>query len=174
MFVYSIKASTIKYVGVMVLCAAAVFSAVVMIPPSNSDNVMTESAYREGLSATVSKKSADFKNIKTNDDRVKFLESYGWEVSPDAVEIVEVRIPSEFDKVFEEYNLLQKGEGLDLEKYRGKSVKRYTYTVENYDSPTTVLANVIVYKDRVVGGDICSADINGFIHGFTKTNSPHA
>ena len=173
MFVYSIKASTIKYVGVMVLCAAAVFSAVVMIPPVQKD-VMTESAYREGLSATVSKKSADFKNIKTNDDRVKFLANYGWEVSPDAVEIVEVNIPFEFDKVFEEYNLLQKGEGLDLEKYRGKSVKRYTYTVENYDSPNTVLANVIIYKDRVIGGDICSADINGFIHGFTKTNNPIA
>ena len=28
------------------------------------------------------------------------------------------------------------------------------------------MANVIVYKKRVIGGDICSTDVTGFIYGF--------
>jgi hypothetical protein len=31
-----------------------------------------------------------------------------------------------------------------------------------------VLADVIVYKINVIVGDICSADVNGFVHGFSK------
>ena len=30
----------------------------------------------------------------------------------------------------------------------------------------TVTANVIVFKNRVVGGDVCSSDVNGFIGTF--------
>lgn len=170
MFVYSIKATTLKYVGIMAFCALAVTATVFMIPPSEAD-VMSDEAYMAQLSALPERSAGDFKNVETNEDRVSFLKSYGWEVAPEAVEIVEVTIPSEFDKVYQQYNELQKGEGLDLKKYRGKSVKRYTYTVENYDSETTVFANVIVYKNKVIGGDVSSADPNGFIHGFTRSNA---
>jgi hypothetical protein len=67
------------------------------------------------------------------------------------------------------YNEVQKQQGLDLEKYKGKDVIRYTYEITNYPGEEgKVLANLIVYKNRVIGGDICSADVNGFIHGFAK------
>jgi hypothetical protein len=49
----------------------------------------------------------------------------------------------------------------------GKRCKRYAYTVTNYpgtDQP--IRANLLIYKNKVVGGDICSLDANGFIHGF--------
>ena len=61
-------------------------------------------------------------------------------------------------------------QGLDLSGYVRKNVKRYTYTVENYkNQDITVYANVIVYRHRVIGGDICSAEItNGFVQGFEK------
>jgi hypothetical protein len=29
-----------------------------------------------------------------------------------------------------------------------------------------VLANVLVYRNRVIGGDVCSADVTGFVVGF--------
>ena len=46
---------------------------------------------------------------------------------------------------------------------------RYTYEITNYpDYKGTVYANLIVYRDRIIGGDICTADVNGFIHGFEK------
>ena len=155
-FIYSVKASSLKYVAVMVLCAAAITSCVLLVP--DSDRAVAVSQRVAG----------DFKNVKSNDDRVEFLESYGWDIDPNAIEIAEVVIPSEFDEVYSSYNDIQRTEGLDLEKYSGKSVKRYTYTVKNYGSETTVLANLLIYKNRVVGGDISSSDPKGFSHGFTK------
>ena len=65
------------------------------------------------------------------------------------------------------YNELQRNQGLDLSKYRGREVKRYTYKVKNFpDYSGTVMANVIIYKNRVIGGDLCSSDVTGFICGF--------
>ena len=120
MFIYSVKASNLKYLAVMALCAVAIVSCVLLIPDNTAESYTVGAAERT---------AGDFKNVKSNDDRVEFLESYGWEIDPNAVEIVEVVIPSEFDDVYEEYNVIQKNEGLDLEKYSGKSVKRYSYTV---------------------------------------------
>jgi hypothetical protein len=162
MFIYSVKASSLKYIAVMALCAAAIVSCVLLIPDNAVDS------YTVGA---VERQRGDFKNVKSNDDRVEFLESYGWEIDPNAVEITEVTIPSEFNEVYSEYNSIQETEGLNLEKYSGKSVKRYTYTVKNYGAETTVLATLLIYKNRVIGGDISSADPNGFSHGFTKTVS---
>ena len=107
--------------------------------------------------------------VKTNEDRIEFLSQFGWEVKSEPVESVEVVIPSEFDKIFTGYNEIQKRQGLDLSDYKKKKVMRYTYEVTNYKgSDDVVYANVIVYRNRVIGGDICSADVTGFIHGFEK------
>ena len=109
-----------------------------------------------------------YDRIKTNEDRVKFLSQFGYEVSEDPLETVEITLPEKFDKVYAGYNELQKAQGLDLSKYRRKTVMRYTYEVKNYDGYNggRVLANVIVYRGRVIGGDVCSADPQGFVHGF--------
>ena len=46
---------------------------------------------------------------------------------------------------------------------------RYTYEITNYDGEDGVVyANILIYRNRVIGGDICSADVTGFIHGFEK------
>ena len=88
---------------------------------------------------------------------------------PSLKTLQEESIPSEFDKIFTGYNEIQKRQGLDLSRYKKKDVVRYTYEVTNYEGEEgKVYANVIVYRNKVIGGDICSADVNGFIHGFEK------
>ena len=110
-----------------------------------------------------------YDKIRDNEDRTEFLSQFGWECSESAKEEVTLSIPKEFDKIMKTYNEVQKQQGLDLEKYKGKDVIRYTYEITNYPGEEgKVLANLIVYKNRVIGGDICSADVNGFIHGFGK------
>lgn len=107
---------------------------------------------------------------KTEEQRIDFLESFGWQVEPEADEVVEVQIPKEFDDVFTNYNAIQKTQGCNLEKYAGKRCKRYTYVVTNYPGQTdNVRANILVYKDKVIGGDICSLELGGFMHGFVAT-----
>ena len=62
--------------------------------------------------------------ISSNDDRVQFLESFGWEVVTSPTESSQVRIPGESSQVFDRYNQLQKTMGYDLTPYAGKTVMR--------------------------------------------------
>lgn len=114
----------------------------------------------------VSPTPASPKGVKTNEDRVAFLESYGWQVSPEPVAVEELLIPEEFDETYDQYLALQTGQGFDLSKYRGKRVKRYTYDVSNYPTGETgVQAGLLIYKNTVIGGEILSSQLGGFIQG---------
>ena len=95
-----------------------------------------------------------------------FLQSLGWEAESDPLEITDIIIPKEKNEVYESYNEIQKQQGFDLNKYKGKILKRYTYKINNYPHiPDTVRAHLIIYKNKVVGGDICGIEGEGFIHG---------
>jgi hypothetical protein len=76
--------------------------------------------------------AASPKGIKTNEDRVAYLESFGWKVNPTAIAVEELLIPSEFDDTYDEYLALQTSQGFDLTRYKGKKVKRYAYEITNY------------------------------------------
>ena len=158
MFIYSVKASTLKFLAVACVSLVTIITLIAFVP-----------AYGEGSVSVSGDGEITYTGVKTNEDRVAFLSQFGWEVKSRPVEECEVTIPSEFDKIFAGYNEIQKRQGLDLSDYKKKKVKRYTYEVTNYEGANgTVYANVIVYRNRVIGGDICSADVTGFIHGFEK------
>lgn len=105
--------------------------------------------------------------VSANDDRVKFLESFGWQVTPTPKEASQVRIPEESGEMFRRYNALQKGQGYDLSKYSGKKVMRYVYEINNYPgAQEPVYATVLVYKNKVIGGDVTDTAAQGKIRGF--------
>ena len=105
----------------------------------------------------------------TNDARVKFLTDLGWEVTPSPTESAEVKIPKSSDEVFDRYNALQKSQGYDLGKYAGKTVMRYVYQINNFpDAKEPVYATLLVYKDRIIGGDITDTTPGGKVQGFSK------
>lgn len=159
MFVYSLRASTLKFFGIICVAMAALITLIVFIPVYDGGSAGDISASAE----------INYSKIKTEEDRIGFLKQFGWDVKGSTVEVKETKIPKEFDKVFTTYNELQKRQSLDLSKYKGKEITRYTYEISNYpDYDGTVYANLIIYKNRVIGGDICTADVEGFIHGFEK------
>ncbi len=105
----------------------------------------------------------------TNEDRIAFLASYGWEVETEPCEIKEVLIPEEFSDVYEKYNELQTSQGLDLSKYKGCRAKLWSYSVLNHPNATeNVRAHLIIYDNKVIAGDIANTTIDGFMHGFEK------
>ena len=105
----------------------------------------------------------------TNDARVQFLTDLGWEVTPSPTESAEVKIPKSSDEVFDRYNALQKSQGYDLGKYAGKTVMRYVYQINNFpDAKEPVYATLLVYKDRIIGGDITDTTPGGKVQGFSK------
>jgi hypothetical protein len=105
---------------------------------------------------------------KTNGDRLAFLASFGWGAEGDPLEILEVIIPKEFDEVYQRYNELQLQQGFDLSPMAGKRCKRYAYRVTGYPgSDEPVRAHILVYQDKIIGGDISSEVSGSFLHGFT-------
>lgn len=162
MFVYSVKSSSLKFASVILLAVIA-FTALVIALPTNS--TVTAASLFEG-DGTVR-----YDDVKSNNDRIKFLSQFGWEISEASVDEAEIKIPADFDKIMNAYNELQKSQGMDLSAYKGKTVSRYTYEVNNYEGyDGTVYANIIIYDDTVIGGDICSSDVEGFIQGFEKVS----
>ena len=106
--------------------------------------------------------------VTDNDARVKFLESFGWDVAASPVESGRVKIPAEQSEVFDRYAQLQKSQGFDLAPYAGKTVMRYVYQISNYpDATEPVYATLLVHKNQVIGGDITNTGPDGKIHGFT-------
>ena len=106
--------------------------------------------------------------VKSNEDRVAYLAGYGWEVLSEPLATQELLIPEEMDDSYDEYLTLQSQQGFDLTRYAGKRVKRYTYEVTNYPTGETgVQANLLIYKITVIGGEVLSPQLDGFLHGLT-------
>lgn len=119
-------------------------------------------ASRETAAAAV----PDPKRVKTNEDRVEYLQAYGWEVNEEPLATQEMLIPEEMDESYDEYLALQSEQGFDLSEYAGKRVKRYTYEITNYPTGEVgVQANLLIYKNTVVGGEVLSPQLDGFLHG---------
>ena len=108
----------------------------------------------------------DPKGVKSNEDRIEYLSAYGWQVSSQPLASQELLIPTEMDEAYDEYLTLQKEQGFDLKEYAGKRVKRYTYEILNYPTADQgVQANLILYKNTVIGGEVLSPQLDGFLHG---------
>ena len=109
------------------------------------------------------------KAVRTNEDRVAYLESYGWVVDQQPVSVEELIIPEQLDDSYSQYIELQASQGFDLTDYQGKRVKRYTYQVANYPSGDgLVQAALLIHKNTVIGGEVLSAQPRGFIHGLAR------
>lgn len=163
MFVYSFKATTLKFFGVIGVAIITLVALVFLIPSYSNATTKEIALMNESIS---------FDNVKKSDDVIKFLSQYGWEVSDSPIEECEITIPKEFDKVISSYNEIQKQQGLDLSKYAKKTATRYTFQITNYPNyEGTVYANVITYRGKVIAGDICTADAKGFIHTLPMPNN---
>ena len=111
----------------------------------------------------------ELRRADTNEERIAFLQRFGWEVDPDPEQTQEVRIPSEPNEVFDRYNELQKSQDFDLTPYGGRCVKQYRYRITNHpDAGAPVYATLLVKDGRVIGGDVSSASQDGQMHGFAK------
>lgn len=153
--------STVRLISIAALAVIAILVLIILIPSGSTSQTAVLGAMET--------REIRFDKIKTDTDRINFLSQFGYTVDATPIEEVEVTIPKEFDKVFASYNELQKKEGLDLGRYKGKKLMRYTYKVTNYPGyDGDVYASLLVYKNKVVGGDVCSASPSGFAHGLTK------
>ena len=155
MFICTVRAQTVRFAGVLCLALAILFG-VAVIADAGAAIVPPEETVE-----TVS-----FSRVKTDEDRLKLLTDLGWKTTGEVVEEESFTLPETFDRVLLGCNEIQKDQGLDLTRYRKKKVTRYTYEITNYpDYEGRVYANLIVWRGRVIAGDISSADPMGFVRG---------
>jgi hypothetical protein len=110
-------------------------------------------------------------NASDNTSRLAFLNQFGWQVQAEPIEVKDITIPLDFNSTYQKYNEIQQSQGFDLNNYKGKLCKRYTYKVNNYPQlKDNVYANIMVINDKIIGGDISSTAVNGFMHGFEYPN----
>ncbi len=157
MFVYSVKSNHIKFALLLFFIGMTVISLSIL------SNESTETGGKNEITFIG----------ETNEDRMTFISHYGWKVNEEPIEVREIIIPTEFDDTYKAYNDIQNSQGFDLNKFAGKRVKRWTYVVKNYngyENQDCIHANVLVYDGKVIGGDVCSVRLDGFMHGFDKPN----
>ena len=155
MFVFSLRANKPKLIAGLCLLLIISVSLSVLITGRYTD---------------VKKKQEISAKASNAAERIAFLSQYGWEINEDPVEVTEVIIPTEFNEVYTKYNNLQKDQGMDLEPYKGKRVKKWIYEIKNYPDYTSdnscVRATILIYEGMVIGGDVSDFELNGFMQGF--------
>lgn len=155
MFVYSVNSKQIK-MAVLILVIALMAVALLFITKNSIEA-------SENVSLNVSASNAE--------ERIAYLSQFGWSVEEEPCVVKEIIIPAEFDDVYEQYNNIQKEQGFDLSQYCSKRVKKWTYIVTNYsgyEGKNCIRATILVLDGKVIGGDVCSVEIDGFMHGFVK------
>ena len=108
---------------------------------------------------------------ETNEERLEYLSSFGWQVEQEPAETREVMIPKEFNDVYQNYNAMQQAQGFDLAPYSGQVVTQYKYLITNYPNETEVYATLLVYGRLIIGGDVACGKVDGFMHGFAKDSA---
>lgn len=158
MFICTVRAQTVRFAGVLCLALAVLFTLAVMADAG-------ELAARSDDAV----ETAGYARVKTDEARLQLLSELGWQTTGEVVEEENFTLPETFDRVLLGYNEIQKDQGLDLTRYRKKKVTRYTYEVTNYPNyEGRVYANLIVWRGRVIAGDISSADPMGFVQGLEQ------
>ena len=155
MMVMTAKVDSKKIFLVIAAVAALVVSAILLLGGGEDDSTATGAP-----------------QVSSNDARVQFLKDFGWEVTTSPTETSQVKIPEESTEVFDRYNNLQKSQGYELSDYAGKTVMRFVYKINNYPGATEpVYATLLVYKNKVIGGDVTDTAAKGQIRGFKMPES---
>ena len=158
MFIYTLRASTIRYFAVITLSIVLLIA--IMLLGTGTNPYLPAAA-----------EEIKFSGIKTNEQRVAFIEQFGIDVKESPVESVEFSVPENFDRIILGYNEIQKSQGLDITRYKNKAVTRYTYEVKGYEGyDGTVYVNLIIYRNTVVACDVSSAEKDGFVKPLIKFN----
>ena len=150
MFVCTVRGSSVRFFLLLTL-SVFVFAAIVLFGTQESVHAMADGQVIR------------YSGVKSEEERIAFLRQFDIEVKQGSGKEEAFTMAQSLDRVLLGYNEMQKKQGLDLSKYTRKRVTRYTYEVTNSAAEGPVFVNILVYRGRVIAGDVCSADPDGFV-----------
>lgn len=103
-------------------------------------------------------------DAETNAERINYIKNAGYTVLSNQPQTKNVTIPEMFSDVYNNYNDIQRISGYDLSLYKGCEVTIYTYKINPpNDYSGECVINMIVYNERIIGGDVSSTALGGFM-----------
>ena len=100
----------------------------------------------------------------TNEERIAYLASLGWEVNDQPIETLSVTLGETLEEPYLSYNDLQRSQGFDLTRYCGQTLSRYTYVVTNYpDASLPCQADLYVCDGALAAGEVITSPMPGNI-----------
>lgn len=140
-----------KIVAIILIIASVLLVGMILI--SKSKNATEESG----------------KTYPDNYSRISYLNLCGWKVHESNFTEEKITIPYKFNETYENYNQIQCLQGFDLSDYKGSEATQYTYQITNYpNNKENIKAVLIICNDRLIGGNIHSTDVNGFMMGLKE------
>lgn len=107
-------------------------------------------------------KSSNDTKIIDNEQRVSFIKGLNVDILEEPVEQKQIIIPEKFSDVYLKYNQIQLAAGYDLTLYKGKTADFFKYATPEENGEYRYV-NIIIFNGKIIGGDISSAKINGFM-----------
>lgn len=137
MFVVTLSKTSLKKVGVGAMCCALVaFSAVL-------------GRYISSRTVTV---SAAANKIESAQDIQTWFTGYGVDVDGASITADKVKIPRKWDDSFSAFNGVVQQSGMDLAKYKGKTVEKWMALIPAAsDGENSRYGVLLVYKNKAVG-----------------------
>ena len=136
MFVVTLKKAGLKKVGVGVICCALVVFSAVLGRYISGRSVMAAAA-------------ASGNKIESAQDIQTWFTGYGLDVDAATIAADKVKIPRRWDDSFSAFNGVVQQSGMDLTRYKGKTVEKWTAAVSKGD--TMSYGVLLVYKKKAIG-----------------------
>lgn len=139
MFVVTLKKAGLKKVGVGVLCCALVVFSAVLGRYISGRSVMAAAA-------------ASGNKIESAQDIQTWFTGYGLDVDAATIAADKVKIPRRWDDSFSAFNGVVQQSGMDLARYKGKTVEKWSALLPAASNGETSRYGVLlVYKKKAVG-----------------------
>ena len=139
MFVVTLKKAGLKKVGVGVICCALVVFSAVLGRYISGRSVMAAAA-------------ASGNKIESAQDIQTWFTGYGLDVDAATIAADKVKIPRKWDDSFSAFNGVVQQSGMDLARYKGKTVEKWTALIPAASNGDASRYGVLlVYKKKAVG-----------------------
>ena len=160
MFMITLSKAGLRRLGAVALCGVVLAGAAL--------------AGRFAGSRTVQANAAVPASIRTTQDIAGYFTGYGLEVDATGITADRVKIPRRWDDSFSAFNTVVAQSGLDLAKYKGKTVEKWLAPIPARSTGGSEVYGVLqVYKQKAVGAYLL-AKPSGTVTGLADAASAAA
>ncbi len=143
MFVVTLNRTRLRHIGVGVMCCAVVVCSALLGRYISNQTV-------EAAAGTSSK-------IESAQDIQTWFTGYGIEVDGASITADKVKIPRKWDDSFSAFNEVVGQSGMDLSRYKGKTVEKWQALIPSASSGEESRYGVLlVYKKKAIGAYLLS------------------